>query len=354
MLYILFEVIQHYKLYLLFAPMIVYNVYYFQEIARILYYFKLSNKLRVIYYPQATCSFLVNICVIFPKRVAFNHFHKPKHFSISAVLWIAAMVVLNAVVGFPIIIIRLVYLLVKTKSTTTTWYKLSIYENKLLLFENYSMLKNMKPSLWEIARAKKSMNLDSIEFFDKQKCLIKTNFYTHAAVINKYTGAYVYYTSSQQTKLGPHINFVSNSYAYGRAINDYVVICSYEKILNKSLVELLDHWGDLDCLKYHYIIAHTANHKLQTVCSSYIYKYWTEHQIKSILQFHEESANLYNQGLELRKALLVADVAERKIILFQRKHVYNSLKNYADLHEYEKDYANFATLFTEIQALVSF
>lgn len=89
--------------------------------------------------------------------------------------------------------------------------------------------------------AKKSMNLDLIGFFDKQKCLIKTNFYVHAAVINKYTGVYVYYTSSQQSKLGPYINFVSNSYAYGRVINDYTVVCSYEKILNKSLIDILDH-----------------------------------------------------------------------------------------------------------------
>lgn len=147
MFYILFELIQHYKLYLLFAPMLVYNVYYFQEIARILYYFKLSNRLRVIYYPQATCSFLVNFCVIFPKRAAFNHFHKSKHFSAGAVLWIAAAVALNALVGFPYIIIRIIYLLVKTKSANTTWYKLSMNENKILLFENYSMLKNMKPYL---------------------------------------------------------------------------------------------------------------------------------------------------------------------------------------------------------------
>ncbi len=119
-MYFIRTIVEHYELYVLFIPLFIYYCYYIKEFLYILYCYKISSRLRVIYYPVETNMFFVNIFTIYPKRIAFNNFYNIKTFTPYSILLLALIFVVNIITGLPFLIIRVIYLLFKTKSTITT------------------------------------------------------------------------------------------------------------------------------------------------------------------------------------------------------------------------------------------
>lgn len=351
-MYFIRAIIEHYNLYFLFIPLFIYYCYYIKELLYIIYCYKISPCLHVIYYPVETNMFFVNIFTIYPRRLAFNGFYNVKTFNPYSILALLFMFIVNIIFGLPFLIIRLVYLLFITKSTASTWYILSKYENKILLFENYNMLKNMKPYLRECALMRKNMIINALSNNFLTKCLIKTGNYTHACVKHNETHAGVYYTTSKQSNISlTSINQIAKSYSYGIFTHKKEVVCPYDKILNPGLLNLLDRWGVMDIIKYHDILS-GGNTLLSDQCKNFLSKCGSTEQIKTALAFNNSLINFYTQATNLLDKLERADYSQRNYVLTQNIHTYNKLKEYAELCSTANNDAHYYDLLYKIDSLL--
>jgi len=195
----------------------------------------------------------------------------------------------------------------------------------------------MKPYLQECAIVRKNMIINTLSNNFLTKCLIKTGHYTHACVNNNETHVGIYYTTTKQSNISIiPINHIETSYSYGILTHNKKIICQYNEILNSRLRNILDKWGIMDNLKYHYILS-TNNTLLGTQCKNFLPRYGSIEHIRMALNFNNKLIIFYNNVTNLLEKLEKSDYSQRKYIITQNMDIYDKLKEYAELDSSAND-----------------
>jgi hypothetical protein len=236
---------------------------------------------------------------VLPKRLAFNSFY----ISLDSFKNINYFVLIKNIIiwflfGIPIYILKTLYfLLYKKYNLNTCWYEISKYENKCILFHNNNMIKNVKLDKNSFIEYNKVLDMCN---FLHTKGLILTGNTLHVGIANKDFDEGGYYTSSFYKKYLKVLETSSDSNFL--LIKSPNFVFSYEQIINKNLIKLIDIYGNHDILSYY---------SKKYINDSKLNKYGDLWNIKTYLIISNDYIQTYNKLLYLKLSLTNMNKNER-------------------------------------------
>lgn len=179
------KIIEYLGWFIFLLPTFVFYFFYFCTLFKILFY-KISCKSYVFSYPVATNIYIINFFAILPMRISFDIFYNIDKIKYSKYIFIN-YVFINIIVflfGIPFIFIKMFYYFIKHKNILNTWFSLSTYHNKNLIFDNGIIIRNMFPFFKESSINK---NLESLYNKNIINSIYKNNSSYHPCSYDKTT-----------------------------------------------------------------------------------------------------------------------------------------------------------------------